>query len=244
MELRGKTALITGSAVRIGRAMALSLAKEGCNLILHYNASSEKVKILQSEVKELGIEAITIQANLMNSDETEALIPHCLDLTQQIDILINNAGIYKNATGMNSSHEIWDMQFALNLRAPFLLTQSFAKHLPKGAQGKVVNISDARVFHQQPDHFVYRLTKSALLDMTKMFALELAPDITVNSVALGIMMPLAGLEHIDLNILAERRVPLKRIGSPEIAAENVLHILEQDFMTGTIIRVDGGEFLQ
>ena len=90
---------------------------------------------------------------------------------------------------------------------------------------------------------ILRMTKNALAEMTRMFALELAPNITVNAIAPGIMLPLAGYEHLDMDQLAGKKVPLKRIGSPEIVAENALHILRQDFMTGSIIKIDGGEYI-
>lgn len=243
MEIKGKTALITGSAIRLGRAIALSLATYGCNLILHYHKSEGPALQLLKEVSNLGIEATLINSDLSNEADILSLFPQVHDLNKQVDILINNASVYIRANASETSLDIWNKQFALNIRAPFFLSKAFYEQLPSGKQGKIVNISDARVFHQQPDHFAYRLTKSALHDMTKMMAIEFAPRVTVNALALGIMLPLAGKENVDLHSLANSRIPLKRIGSPEIAAQNVLHILNQDFMTGEILRVDGGEFL-
>ncbi|MCJ7695327.1 MAG: SDR family oxidoreductase [Anaerolineaceae bacterium] len=243
MEIKGKTALITGSAIRLGRAIALSLATYGCNLILHYHKSEGPALQLLKEVSNLGIEATLINSDLSNEADILSLFPQVYDLNKQVDILINNASVYIRANASETSLDIWNKQFALNIRAPFFLSKAFYEQLPSGKQGKIVNISDARVFHQQPDHFAYRLTKSALHDMTKMMAIEFAPRVTVNALALGIMLPLAGKENVDLHSLANSRIPLKRIGSPEIAAQNVLHILNQDFMTGEILRVDGGEFL-
>jgi glucose 1-dehydrogenase len=131
----------------------------------------------------------------------------------------------------------------LNLRAPFILSQEFARQLPEDLPGRIINISDAKVFKQKPDHFAYRLTKSAMNEMTKMMAQELAPNITVNAIAPGLILPLAGRESIDLQKNTVSRIPLNRIGGVETIAENVIHILEQDFMTGQIITLDGGEFL-
>lgn len=243
MELKGKTALITGSGVRIGRAIATVLAKEGCNLCLHYHGSEDAVNSLLAEVQELGIKAVTIKANLICYEETIGVIPKCLESFDKVDILINNAALYLNANGMKTTQHIWDDQFNLNLRAAFFLTQVFAQQIPQDGVGKVVNIVDAKVHRERPDHFVYRLTKAGMIDMTHIFALELAPRICVNAIALGVMMPLAGFEDANMGALAERRIPLKRIGSPEIAAENVLHLLRQDFMTGSVLTVDGGEYL-
>jgi glucose 1-dehydrogenase len=130
---------------------------------------------------------------------------------------------------------------SVNLRAPYLLSRAFAVQVPE--QGKIINILDARIRQPAPDHFVYRLTKSALATMTAQMALALAPKITVNAVALGAILAPPGKDDSYLQNLAEKRVPLKRHGSPDIVAENVLHLLRQDFLTGVVIPVDGGEFL-
>ncbi len=244
MDLTGKTALITGGAIRLGKAISLALAKEGCNLLIHYNRSDTSARSVAKDAQHMGVKASIIQADLSDEEQVIELIPKALELVDHIDILVNNAGVYFSGKGLETEFQLLNTQFMINLYAPFLLIKAFAAQLPEHLKGKIVNISDARVFHQQTDHFAYRLTKASLNEMTVMFALELAPRITVNALAPGIMLPLAGYEHIDLDKLAKKRVPLGTIGSPEIAAKNVLHILDQDFMTGTIIRLDGGEFIQ
>lgn len=241
MELKDKTALITGSGVRLGKAIALALSQEGCNLALHYNRSVDGAEQVAQKAAALGVAVSIFQADLSHEEQIFHLSNQVGEAFGHYDILINNAGIYLPGKGLDTSAEILQKQFKLNLFAPILLTRYFAEQLPKNLPGKVINISDAKVFRHQTDHFAYRLTKNAINEMTMMFALELAPDITVNAIAPGVMLPLAGHEHVDLQALAESRIPLKRVGSPEIIAENVLHILHQDFMTGTILRVDGGE---
>lgn len=121
--------------------------------------------------------------------------------------------------------------------------REFAKQIPDDGQGKIVNIIDAKIFKNDPETFMYRLSKIGLWEATKLAAIELAPRITVNAVSPGLMMPLAGYEHLDMQVVAERRVPLKIMGSAEIVAQNVIHILEQDFMTGNNIILDGGEYI-
>ncbi len=242
MELKGKNALITGSGIRLGRAIALALAAEGCNLALHYHHSAEEVHEVQTAALSMGVQAEIFQADLSDPNQLQQLIQAVTTAFGHIDILINNAGVYLKGKGMETTPEILDQVFKINLFAPLLLTRAFAQQLPEGFEGKVINISDAKVFRHQPDHFAYRLTKNSINEMTALFALELAPTITVNAIAPGVMLPLAGHEDADLQDLAEKRIPLKRIGSPEITAENVLHILHQDFMTGTVIRIDGGEW--
>lgn len=241
MELADKTALVTGSGVRLGKAISRALAEKGCQLLLHYNSSAEGSEEVRDYAESMGLKARTYQADLTDSDALQALIAFGAAEFGHLDILINNSAIYLSGKGLDTTPEILEKQFQLNLFAPVLLIREFAGQLPDGLSGKVVNISDAKVFRHQPDHFAYRLTKAAVNEMTLMFALELAPRITVNAIAPGVMLPLAGREETDMQALADRRIPLKRVGSPEIIADNVLHILSQDFMTGTIIRVDGGE---
>jgi glucose 1-dehydrogenase len=243
MNLSGKTALITGSGVRLGRAIALALADRGCNLALHYNTSFEATSEVCDLVRGKGVKADLFQADLSNLLITEKLFDCIGDCLGIVDILINNASVYAPGSGLTTTVDSLQSTFRLNLFAPMVLTKLFAQQLPLDMQGKIINISDAKTFVTRKDHFAYRLTKSALNEMTRMFALELAPNITVNAIAPGIMLPLAGFEHVDMDAVAERRVPLKTIGSPEIVAENVIHILQQDFMTGSILKIDGGESL-
>lgn len=243
MELRGKNALVTGSGIRLGRAIALALGEAGCNLALHYNSSVESVIQVKSEIEKMGRKARVFQQDMEDTSHVQDLMTRVCEEFGHIDILINNAGIYPAGPGKAATPEKIDRVFNINLFSPWLLISAFAKQLPKDVEGKVVNISDGKVFQYGTDHFSYRVTKHAINAITAMFALELAPKITVNAVAPGTMLPLQGHEHANLQVVADRQIPLRRIGSPEIVAQNVLHILSQDFMTGQVIRVDGGEFL-
>ncbi len=243
MELQSKTALITGGGIRLGRAFALALAREGANIAVHYNSSEGPAEETAQKAREMGVQAITIGANFNDIDEVQTVFPKALAHFQCIDILINNAAIYLRGTGLETTQEAWQRQFRINLQAPFMLIQAFARQLPEDLPGRVVNIADAQIIQHKPDHFAYRLTKYGVAEMTRMFALELAPQITVNALGLGIMLPLAGNEDADLQAYAEKHVPLNRAGSPEIAAQNVLHLVKSDFTTGAFLRVDGGQYL-
>ena len=243
MDLKGKNALVTGSGIRLGRAIALAMGEAGCNLALHYNTSVESVIQVKSELEKMGRKAQVFQQDLEDVSHVQDLMTRVCSEFGHIDILINNAGIYPAGSGKAATPEKINRVFNVNLFSPWLLISAFANQLPREVQGKVINISDAKVFRNGTDHFSYRVTKQAINTITAMFALELAPNITVNAIAPGTMLPLQGYEHVDLQVVADRQIPLKRIGSPEIIAQNVLHILSQDFMTGDVIRVDGGEFL-
>lgn len=243
MELKGKTALITGGGIRLGRAYALALAHEGVNLVIHYNDSAEPAEETAESARVMGVKTVAVGVDFNDMDAVETLIPQALHHFPQIDILINNAAIYLRGNGLETDRETWEKQFRINLQAPFLLTQAFARQLPHGSPGRVLNIADAQNIQPRPDHFAYRLTKLALAEMTRMLAQELAPNITVNALGLGIMLPLADNEGADMDAYAEKYVLLKRTGNPEIAVANALHLIKSDFTTGAFLRVDGGQYL-
>jgi glucose 1-dehydrogenase len=243
MDLKQKTALVTGGGIRLGRAFALALAREGVNLVIHYNNSQEPAEETARLARETGVQAITLGVNFNHIEEVEGVFPEIHKHFPCVDILVNNAAIYLKGNGLETDRGIWEKQFRVNLKTPFFLIQDFAKQLPENRQGRVLNIADAQILQHKPDHFAYRLTKYALVEMTRMYAVELAPRITVNALGLGIMLPLAGKEDVDLQAYADKHVPLKLTGSPEIAAENALHLIKSDFTTGAFLQVDGGQYL-
>lgn len=244
MELTGKVAVVTGGAVRIGRALTLALAGAGCHVFIHYGRSAGPAQQTEADARQLGLEAHTFSANLAEVEETECIISAAVARFGRVDILVNSAAIFPEEDSFTTTDlSLWDKLFAVNLRAPFLLSRAFAAQVPAEGQGKIVNVLDARLRQPAPDHFVYRLTKGGVWTMTEMLAHELAPRITVNGVALGAILPPPGADASYLDNLAETEVPLKRAGSAEIVAGNVLHLLRQDFLTGVVIPIDGGQFL-
>ena len=247
MDLTGKTALITGGGVRVGRALAIALAQAGCNVFIHYGSSQEGAADTQTEIEKLGRKAYIYSANLADADATAAVIPQAQAVFGQVDILINSASIFPHEDKfVQTDVALWDKIFAVNLRAPFQLSQAFAKQVGADSQGKIININDARIPRPRPDHFAYRLTKRGLWDMTEILALELAPNITVNGLALGQI--LEAHETPDpkkyMSDYADRRIPLKIPGNPKVVTDAALYLLQQDFLTGTTIRLDGGEYLK
>ena len=242
MELKGKVALVTGGAVRVGKALTLALARAGCDVFIHYGRSEGPAKETQAEAEKLGVAAHIYSADLAEAGAVAGVIPAAVGRFGRVDVLVNSAAIFpEDDTVENTNAGGFDTLVAVNLRAPYLLSQAFAAQV--SAQGKIINILDARIRQPAPDHFVYRLTKAALATMTGQMAHALAPKITVNAVALGAILAPPGKDEAYLQNLAEERVPLKRHGSPEIVADNVLHLLRHDFLTGVTIPIDGGEFL-
>ena len=244
MELKGKVALITGGGTRLGRGITLALARAGCHVFIHYGRSIEPAKQTQADAKALGVDAHIHAADLSDETATESIMPAAQKQFRELDILINNAAIFPETdTFTKTDMALWERLLAVNLRAPFLLSRGFAAQVPEDGQGKIINITDSRVRRPGTDHFVYRLTKSGLWQMTEMLALELAPRISVNGVALGAILPPPGKDSDYLEKIAKERVPLKRAGNAEDVGESVLYLLGQDFLTGTVLPVDGGEFL-
>ena len=244
MDLNGKTAVVTGGAIRVGKALVLALAEAGCNVFIHYGRSAKPAIQTKAEAEAFGVQAVIYSANLAEADGAIRVMETAVTTFGTIDILINSAAIFpEEDTFTHTDLALWDKLMNVNLRAPFLLSRAFAAQLPAKRSGKIINILDARLRQPAPDHFVYRFTKGSLWQMTEMLALELAPHITVNGVALGAILPPPGKDTSYLDNLAQKRVPLRRAGSAEIVAENVLHLLRQDFLTGVIVPIDGGEFL-
>ncbi len=243
MNLDRKVAVVTGGAVRVGRAISLALAQAGCHVFVHYGRSAGPALETKEEIEATGVEAEIFSADLSDVTSTQLIIPSAIDRFGKVDILINSAAIFLEGGLADTTIEMWDSQFAINLRAPFILSQAFAAQVPPGDAGAIVNIVDARIFRPAADHFAYRLTKSGLLSMTLNLAHELAPNIRVNAVALGAILPPPGKDDSYLNNLAQLRIPLQRAGNAEMVAQNVLHLLSQEFLTGVTIRIDGAEFL-
>ncbi|HHB90570.1 MAG TPA: SDR family oxidoreductase [Anaerolineae bacterium] len=242
MDLSGKTALITGGAHRIGRGLALALARAGCNLILHYNRSADRAQATAEEARALGVQVILRRADLSRLDDPTPLFTNLPHDVAPVQILVNSAAIFPKDTLTDFTLDGWSQTLRINLRAPVLLTQAFARALPDDLQGAVVNITDWRTERPYRTHFTYTVSKGALDTFTRAAAIQLAPRIRVNAIALGAMLPPEGAsEAYWQRVLAT--VPLARAGGTESAAHTLLYLLRNDFITGEIIRLTGGAHL-
>ncbi|ACV27574.1 SDR family oxidoreductase [Kangiella koreensis] len=234
-----KVAIVTGGAIRVGRAISLELAKQGYAIALHYNHSADKAQKTANEIKALGGSVKLIQADLSNPDTCAEIISQASELGD-LTVLINSAAIFPEQDTMADDLSHWEQVMNLNLRAPLLLSQAFAASKPQ--QAHIINILDARINHPAGDHIVYRLSKAGLWHLTESLARELAPDIQVNGLALGAILPPQGADEDHFTRMAEQ-IPLKRTGNPQAIADGVSFLLKQSFITGTVMPVDGGEFL-
>lgn len=235
-------ALITGAAIRVGRAIALQLAQDGFDIALHFNGSEESANETAKEIESLGRKVILIQSNLGeldNSEHADSLMLKASELGN-LKVLVNSAAVFPEADAIDLSLEHYDAVMAINLKAPLLLSQAFSK--VASDESHIINILDNRIKDPAGDHLVYRLSKSALWHLTECLAKELAPKVQVNGLALGAIMAPPGASE-DHFLRMASHIPLKRTGSPESVAEAASFLISQSFITGTILPLDGGEFL-
>lgn len=242
MDLKGVAALVTGGARRIGRAISLALADAGCNLVLHYNRSSDEAEEVAAQVESRGGRVVLVGADAADPGSGEAMVAAGAHLGP-IRVLVNSAAMFPEDSLGDLSREDWQRTLAVNLTTPIFATQAFAGALPHEATGAVVNITDWRAARPYPDHFSYTVAKGGLDTFTLAAAESLAPRIRVNAVALGAMLPPPGKDSEYLKALA-MEIPLRRVGGADAVTEAVLFLLRSDFITGEIIRLDGGAHLR
>lgn len=241
--LQGQVAVITGAGVRVGRALALALAKAGANIAIHYNRSAEAAEETAAAVRAYGVDAMAVQADLSDAKAAaERIIEETAARLGPATILVNNASIFESGGPLDADEATWDAHFNINLKAPFFLCQAFARRLPEDASGNIINLLDWRIDRPRGDRLVYTMTKSALATMTRGMAHALAPRIRVNGIAPGAILPPPGADQAYLDRLA-RQIPLERAGSPEEICRAALYLLTATFVTGEVIYVTGGEHL-
>ena len=240
MSLNGKTIIITGAARRLGSAMAMACAHNGADIILHYRESSHEVEATSNEIERIGRKSWIIQADLSDSNAVGELMAQAASLSS-IFGLINNASIFKSIGFMDTTINDWNDHIQVNLTAPFLLTQAFAHQYSLSAPGRVVNLVDWRALRPGRDHFPYTISKAALVALTKSTALNLAPRINVNAIALGAILPPED-EPENPNLM--KNIPQKRWAELDEFTQTVLFLLDgPDYITGEVIHLDGGRHL-
>lgn len=232
-------ALVTGGARRIGAAIARALAQRGYDVALHYLSSREPAEHIAREIEGMGRRCRLFRCDLSDHDATAELMPEVREHFTDLSVLVNNASIFERGTLRDTGRDLFERHFNINFKAPFFLIQAFAEGC---ARGQVINILDTRVSRSDPHHAAYTLSKKALLELTRMAARELGPGIRVNGVSPGMILPPPGGVVDEL----ERRsaaLPLQRIGDTDNLTAAVLFVLDNPFVTGECIYVDGGEHL-
>jgi NAD(P)-dependent dehydrogenase (short-subunit alcohol dehydrogenase family) len=240
-ESRG-TALVTGGARRIGRAIVRDLAANRWTVVIHCNTSVDEAEAEANTIREAGGRAYVVRADLQDGEAARTILAGAADIAGPVDLLVNNASVFLEDAIGSLDHEIWRRQFAINLEAPVFLSDAFASRLPDDMNGAIVNIIDQRVRKLTPQMMSYTLAKSALWTATQIMAQALAPRIRVNGIAPGPTFANArdgdaGLEREAAGTLLKRR-----IDPAEIAAA-VRYLAESPSITGQLLAVDGGQHL-
>ena len=235
-----KNVLVTGAAKRLGRAIALHLAREGWNVAIHYHGSADEAESAAAEASAKGVKAATLKADLSREEESAALIGRAAAALGPLTALINSASLFENDDWQSASRASWDAHMETNLRAPFVLSQAFARQVP--GQGAIVNIIDQRVLKPTPQFMSYSLSKAGLYWLTTTLAQALGPNIRVNAVGPGPTMRNVRQSEADFARQRDATV-LRRGAEPDDVAKAVAYLLGAEAVTGQMLAVDGGQHL-
>jgi NAD(P)-dependent dehydrogenase (short-subunit alcohol dehydrogenase family) len=236
------TALITGAAKRIGKQLAMDLAKHGFDIAVHCNVSVVAAEALAAEIRTLGRKAAVVQANLADVVETATIMNAAARQLGPITLLINNASIFEPDEAGSITPDSWAQHQDINLRAPVMLAQDFARQLPEGIPGNIINIVDQRVWKLNPRFFSYTMSKAGLWTATRTLAQALAPRIRVNAIGPGPALPSVRMDQAEFDKQSALTL-LGRGTSPAEISAAVQFILSQPALTGQMIALDGGQHL-
>jgi len=251
MEIQDCIALVTGGAHRVGKAIALALAREGAHVIITYHASADQAAQTVSEIEALGVRSMAIRCDQRDIAQIDALFDAITQHFGRLDILVNSAAIMKRTPVFDTTPEDWDRVMHTNLRGPFFIAQAAARLMrsnpqdasPPDALGCIVNIADSAAVRPWPSFIAHTVSKSGLVALTKALAVALAPAIRVNAIAPGAVLKPVDWDDERWNELSSK-IPLRRNGSAEDVAQAVLYFIRSDFVTGELLVVDGGRELR
>jgi NAD(P)-dependent dehydrogenase (short-subunit alcohol dehydrogenase family) len=243
LTLEGKVALITGAAVRVGRAIALELARRKAKVIVHYHASERAAHEVVSAIGDIGQPAVALRADLSQAQQIEALVSESLRAFGRIDILVNNAAIFYRTPFLSVREEDWDRHLDLNLKGVFLCCKAVAPVMLSQGSGRIINIADVAGVRPWAEYIPYCVSKAGVMALTQGLAKALAPTVLVNAVAPGtVLFPENYSEEDKEKVRAA--IPLGREGTPEDVARTVVFLAESDFITGAVVPVDGGRLVK
>jgi len=242
MDLRGRVALVTGGAHRVGRALSTALAGAGMRLAINYNSASGEADALVKELTAQGCECRAYRSDLTIADAAASLIADAARDFGGLDVLVNSAAVMLRTPVSDVTVAQWDAIFALNLRAPFFLAQAALPWL-RSSKGCVVNLADLAAFETWPEYVPHGISKAGIVQMTRALARAFAPDVRVNAIAPGaVLLPDAWDDATRAHFVAT--TPLKRIGSPSDVVGAMMYLLSADYVTGDTLLVDGGRHVR
>lgn len=246
-DLTGKVAIVTGGGTGIGRACALAFARQGARVVVNYSRSREEAEQTAADCATAGGDGVAIQADVSRLAEIERMVADTVSRWDRVDFLVNNAGTTKFAAYDDLdalTEEVWDSILAVNLKAVFFTSRAVAPHMRRVGDGSIVNIGSISAIRPVGSSIAYMASKAAVHSMTQSLAVALGPQIRVNAIAPGFIET---RWHAGRDAAAQstrERTPLKRNGTPEDVADAALFLCHASFVTGEIVVVDGGRFLQ
>ena len=240
MDLQGKVALVTGGAIRVGKAIALGLAQAGADVVIAYHSSTAEAQTTVAEIKALGVAGLAIQTDVSDVNQVQALVAQTQAAFGRLDIVVNSSSRFQTTPVMTITIKEWRQVLSVLLDGPFFLAQAAAPLMQAQGAGVIINILDLSAFEPWPNFIAHSVGKSGLLALTRGLALELAPAIRVNAVAPGAVLAPPHYGPQKLQQVADRTL-LKRWGSPQDVADAVIFLARADYITGETIVVDGGE---
>lgn len=238
--LLNRVAVVTGSAKRLGRAIALRLAREGADVVIHFRSSEAEGRQAVAEVEKLGRHAIALRADLTNVSEIQRLFRQIGDQFGQLDILVNSAANFLRTEFASTTEDTWDQSLNTNLKAPFFCAQAAAPLLER-AHGVIINLADIGGFLGWPGYIPHCVSKAGVIMLTRSLAKELAPKIRVNAIAPGTITMAGDPSEWEADYV--RRAPLQRTGMPDDVADAVMYLIQASFVTGHVLVLDGGRTL-
>lgn len=242
MDLNGKVALVTGGAVRVGKAIALALARAGADVVINYHSSADAAVATAAEIEALGRRALALRADVAQGRQVQALVDEAVARLGRLDVLVNSASLWRKTPWAELDEAAWDQLVDIALKGPFLCAKAAAPHLAAHGDGAIINIVDLSAFVPFPNFMPHSAAKAGLVNLTYALAMELAPAVRVNAVAPGPVLPPADYTEAQIQAAA-RRTLLGRWGTAEDVAQAVVFLAQAPYITGVVLPVDGGERL-
>jgi NAD(P)-dependent dehydrogenase (short-subunit alcohol dehydrogenase family) len=240
VDPRGRTALITGGAHRVGKAITLALARGGTNVVINYHASSQAAAATATEARDLGVKALSVRADVSDHEQVERMVAAVKEHFGRIDILVNSASRFEKTPFPTTDLAAWRRVTDILIHGPFYCANAIAPLMLEQGEGAIVNILDLSAWEPWPDFAAHSVGKAGLLALTRQLALELAPDVRVNAVAPGPVLPPPDYSAAQTARLAQKTL-LGSWGKPEDVAQAVMYLVEAEYITGEVIVVDGGQ---
>ncbi|MCS6907774.1 MAG: SDR family oxidoreductase [Anaerolineales bacterium] len=241
MDIQGKTALITGGAQRVGRALTLALARAGANVVINYHNSKEAALATAQEASTFGVQTLAIGADISDHRQVLRMAEEVSERFGGVEVLVNSASIFKATPFPNPDITDWLRVTGVLINGAYYCANAFAPYMLQKGEGVIINIVDLSAWEPWPDFSAHSVGKAALLALTRQLALELAPKVRVNAIAPGPVLPPLNYSPERIARTAEKTL-LGRWGSPEDVCKALLFLIESDYITGQAIIVDGGEF--